>query len=117
MCGENFQPLAPSHLYCSETCAGEASQDKYYRRNYGISRAEWLSLHKKQGNKCYICEGDGFLMREDHAAKLMVDHCHDTGKVRGLLCHNCNRALGLFKDSTKAIRRALEYLEGATTIP
>jgi hypothetical protein len=56
-------------------------------------------------------------MREDHTAKLMVDHCHATGKVRGLLCHNCNRALGLLKDDKSTIRRALEYLEGATTIP
>lgn len=74
-------------------------------------------MYERQNGKCQICQGDGFLMREDHQAKLMVDHCHTTGRVRGLLCHNCNRALGLFKDSPEALSRALEYLKGATTIP
>ncbi len=116
-CREEFQPNAPSHLYCSDPCAEDATQDKYYRRNYGIGRADWLSMYERQGGVCFVCRGEGFLMREDHTAKLMVDHCHATGKVRGLLCHNCNRALGLLKDDKSAIRRALEYLEGATTIP
>jgi hypothetical protein len=43
--------------------------------------------------------------------KLAVDHCHDTGKVRRLLCHNCNRALGLFKDNSDILRKAADYVE------
>jgi hypothetical protein len=93
-----------------------AGQDRYYRRCYGIDADEWEYMFAKQNGVCFICETEGFVMKEEHKAKLMVDHCHVTGKVRGLLCHNCNRALGLLKDSIKAFQRALDYLEGATTI-
>lgn len=49
--------------------------------------------------------------------KLNVDHDHKTRNVRGLLCHNCNRALGLLKDNINSLKSAISYLEGATTIP
>ncbi len=55
-------------------------------------------------------------MADHHEAKLMVDHDHTTGEVRGLLCHNCNRAIGLLREDPERLRRAIEYLEGATTI-
>lgn len=74
-------------------------------------------LHEKQNNKCAVCDGEGFKMAEHHKSKLVVDHCHKSGTVRGLLCHNCNRALGLFKDKIDVLKRAIKYLEGATTIP
>ena len=48
---------------------------------------------------------------------LVVDHDHKTGKVRGLLCHNCNRALGLLKDSTEYLENCISYLKRVTTIP
>jgi hypothetical protein len=114
-CSKHFSPIAPSHLYCSQNCAVLVTQDKYYQRNYGISREEWLAMYEAQNRVCYICQTEGFVMREGHQAKLMVDHCHETGKVRGLLCHNCNRALGLLKDDIECLKRALIYLEGATT--
>lgn len=54
-------------------------------------------------------------MSSNHKMKLVVDHCHATGHVRGLLCHNCNRALGLLKDSEQALQRALKYLQAKPT--
>jgi len=66
---------------------------------------------------CRICGSEGFVISRNGKAKLAVDHNHLTGEVRGLLCHNCNRALGLFGDNPDIIRKAVEYLEGATTIP
>lgn len=50
-------------------------------------------------------------MANHHKMKLVVDHCHVTGKVRGLLCHNCNRALGLLKDSVDNLSKAIDYLK------
>tara|TARA_R110000796_G_scaffold231424_1_gene349321 strand:- start:349 stop:618 length:270 start_codon:yes stop_codon:yes gene_type:complete len=73
-------------------------------------------MNEEQNFLCKICEGKGFVMKDHHKLLLVVDHCHATGKVRGLLCHNCNRALGLLKDSAAVLDRAKDYLEGATTI-
>lgn len=115
-CGEVFEPQAPSQLYCSIPCSEKAQRDAYYKRVYGITTDEWERMYNAQGGVCYICKEEGFLMDEKHEAKLMVDHDHETGAVRGLLCHNCNRALGLLKDDKERLRRAIEYLEGATTI-
>lgn len=115
-CGTMFSPNAPSHLYCSQICADDAQADIYYRKYYGITLDDYMRMLKQQDGKCAICRGPGFLMRQSHKELLMVDHSHDTGQVRGLLCHNCNRALGLLHDSTDNLMRAIEYLEGATTI-
>ena len=111
-----FEPLAPSHLTCSQECADRLATNRYLLRNYNITLAEYEQMSAAQGHKCYICQGEGFLMASWHKVKLVVDHCHTTGKVRGLLCHNCNRALGLFQDSPESLKRALDYLEGAPRI-
>lgn len=102
---------------CSTACAEAAQRERYYRRNYGIGVREWQAMFEAQGGRCAICRGEGFLMRAHHEATLMVDHDHNTGAVRGLLCHNCNRALGLLQDSALIVREAATYLERATTIP
>lgn len=116
-CGTTFDPLAPSHLYCSDTCSTAAQTEKYLKKTYGISWEEYILMHHLQNGVCKICGGKGFKMQETHQVLLVVDHCHESGKVRGLLCHNCNRGLGLFQDSIDYLLKAAEYLEGATTIP
>ena len=109
-CGCSFSPMGPSHKYCGEECKSSANSDKYYRKQYGISLHRVEELYKFQGGKCAICEGTGFKMREDLRSNLHLDHCHITGEVRGLLCPNCNRALGLLGDSVDNMRRAIEYV-------
>ena len=117
MCGKNFSPSAPSHLHCSQECADRSLSNRYLIRTYRITLGEYEDMLEEQGHRCKICNSEGFVMDPDrHKAKLAVDHCHDTGVVRGLLCHNCNRALGLFQDSKEALLSAVKYLEGATTI-
>jgi NAD+--asparagine ADP-ribosyltransferase len=78
------------------------------KRNYGISLDDYNNLLLKQNNKCVICQIDANSL----AYKLAVDHNHLTKKVRGLLCHNCNRALGGLKvdSNPENIIRALNYL-------
>jgi hypothetical protein len=109
-CGTSFSPRAPSEFYCSEPCRHEASTDRYLERTYGIDYAEYTRMLEEQGGRCAICRGEGFTMKESHSLKLVVDHCHSSGAVRGLLCHNCNRSLGLFKDNPATIRKAIDYL-------
>lgn len=120
-CGKIFQPEAPSHLYCSAECKKAGEENAYYMRNYGIPRHVVKSMLEEQEHLCAICGGEGFVMANCGTYKLVVDHCHATGTVRQMLCHNCNRALGLLQDDPERIRRAATYIEvhreGATTIP
>lgn len=116
-CNEVFSPIAPSHMFCSDSCKDFSYSDNYYKNNYGVSYQEVLDLLEKQNHLCAICNTKGFKMHEGIKYNLVVDHCHESGSLRGLLCNNCNRGLGLFKDSKVNLRRAIEYLEGATTIP
>lgn len=72
---------------------------------YGISAEEYLDLAEKQENLCSIC-GDPAGSRA-----LSVDHDHNTGEVRALLCTGCNLGLGWFKDNIEVMKKAINYLE------
>jgi hypothetical protein len=72
------------------------------RQRYGLEEEEYNKMLDKSNGKCEICG--------EHV-KLVVDHNHTTGKVRGLLCHSCNAAIGLFKENKDSIRNSIEYLE------
>lgn len=116
-CSKLFRPQAPSHLYCSQKCNDRAYSRAYLRRTYKIELEDFEQMMANQNELCAICHEVGFKMALTAKNLLVVDHCHTTGKVRGLLCHNCNRGLGLFKDKIDRLNRAVGYLEGATTIP
>jgi len=79
-------------------------------RHYGISLEEFKALKEAQGGVCAICKGPP----KGRGAKnkdFTVDHDHDTGKVRGLLCGHCNRGIGMFLDDPQRLRAAAAYLE------
>ena len=117
-CGSWFAPEAPSQFYCCDLCSNRGLVSAYLKRNYNITLSDYEDMLANQNNVCAICGSDGFIMdATKHKVKLVVDHDHKTGTVRGLLCHNCNRALGLFKDSPGTLQTAIDYLEGVTTIP
>lgn len=83
------------------------------RSEYGISLADYDALLEKQGGVCAICKRPQRNIRQinNHLiAQLSVDHNHATGKNRGLLCSDCNLALGGFQESPKILQSALEYL-------
>lgn len=68
-------------------------------------------MKDNQVGRCAICEK---LLSQD-TKHIHVDHCHKTNKVRGLLCSNCNKGLGFFKDNTNSLARAILYLQGKLT--
>jgi hypothetical protein len=110
-CGSLFKPQAPSHLYCSQDCKDNGWSNNYLSRAYSISHKDYENLEEKQEGKCAICGSEGFIINKYGFKKIVVDHDHETGKVRGLLCHNCNRGLGLFQDSSDFLRKAANYLD------
>ena len=114
-CGILFTPKAPSEHTCSEYCRKYRHIEAYYKRVYHMTIEEYLDTAEKHNFVCAICGKENFPMGINHTGLLVVDHDHTTGKVRGLLCHNCNRALGLLQDSSQNLHKALSYLEGATT--
>lgn len=83
-------------------------------RRFNITLDHYNELAKSQQNKCAICNTEPSV-RIDKAGRkinrLCVDHNHQTGKIRGLLCRDCNSALGLFKENKEALYKAVDYLE------
>lgn len=77
-----------------------------FKFRYGITPEEYELMHKKQKGLCSIC-----LEHESKfKMKLAVDHCHKTGKIRSLLCSNCNTALGLIKENHLTMQRTISYI-------
>lgn len=105
-----FTPDSPCRMYCSEECSRNGLRNAYLKRNYSISIEDYNEMLLLQEDRCKICYGEGFTMADHHKIKLVVDHCHETGTIRGLLCHNCNRALGLLQEDSEVIKNALDYV-------
>lgn len=87
-----------------------ANRDKVLANNrkylYGLTEQEYQALHVAQAGKCAICG----VPESELKRGLHVDHCHTTGRVRGLLCDRCNVALGMFGDDAARMQRAALYL-------
>jgi hypothetical protein len=82
---------------------------KYWlKTKYNLTLEEYNDKLLEQKHQCAICFADEINVFK---GLLFVDHCHTTGKVRGLLCHHCNTALGKFKDSEQILNNAINYLE------
>ena len=71
-------------------------------KRYGLTREELAAL----GNNCHLCGVSG------DERRMCVDHCHETGRVRGMLCGRCNTALGVLGDNVAGLLRAVNYLRG-----
>lgn len=87
----------------------DKAKDTRFKKKYNISLEDWDHMFEVQGGRCAICKTH----QADLEKSLCVDHDHDTGEVRGLLCHTCNRALGLLKDRKDILLAAVEYLDEA----
>ncbi|MBW8797723.1 MAG: endonuclease VII domain-containing protein [Streptomyces sp.] len=86
-----------------QACRAAAQPAQCLRRRYGLTEAERDELIASRGGVCCICLS---------APAVHVDHCHKTGRVRGVLCFNCNSAIGLLRDDPETLNRAADYLEG-----
>jgi len=85
-------------------------RDQQLRREYGIDQNRYDQLVDEQNGRCAICREIPTPINGKRIA-LVVDHCHDTNRVRGLLCTNCNVAIGHMKDDVERLRAAISYLE------
>lgn len=90
-------------------------RDHWLRLKFGIGEEDYSRLLESQGGKCAICgstEPKGRKAgRGGEVKNFFVDHCHETGKVRGLLCNHCNRGLGLMGDNLDRLQAAVDYLK------
>ena len=82
----------------------QANRRRYLEQAYGLTPDEHAALLISQSGLCAICE-------QSDSQGLHVDHCHTTGKIRGMLCGKCNRGLGHFDDNTEFLEQALFYLK------
>lgn len=86
-----------------------SGRERFYElRQYGMNDAIYAAMLASQGGRCAICRTDTPSTRRDY---FDIDHCHRTGKIRGLLCETCNRAIGLMKDDAQRLRDAADYVE------
>lgn len=89
----------------------EYHKNAYLRKKYGVTIAWYNATHAEQNGVCAICEREETAVIKGKRISLAVDHCHDTGKVRGLLCRSCNNAIGAFGHDPDLLFAAIAYLE------
>ena len=78
------------------------AKDKRRCAKYGMKPGQYAKMLEEQGKLCKICS---------RSKRLVIDHCHATGRVRGLICYKCNYMLGCARDIPEILRKAAEYLE------
>jgi hypothetical protein len=86
-----------------QDCARIQNREQYYKQNWGISVSEFEQMRSNQDGCCGCC-----LKKYD---KLVLDHCHKTGKARQLVCNGCNSGIGYFNDSVEDLQKAIDYLK------
>lgn len=88
-------------------------RDISLRQRFGITLDQYIEMHESQGGVCDICKNPetAMIKKTGVPQNLAVDHCHGSGKIRGLLCSNCNSMLGDAKDSIPTLEAAIAYLK------
>lgn len=113
--GKSSKAKDGKHSWCKPCLAEHArtpkrktSKTKWkLKARYGITVEQYDEILENQSSRCCICG----IHNDDLSDSLCVDHDHNTGKVRGLLCRPCNLALGNMRDNPKLLHKAAEYLE------
>lgn len=89
----------------------EILRDKARETTFGVTRKEYGDLLLAQNGTCAICKQPETATRNGRVKALAVDHCHETGNIRGLLCVACNTGIGKFKDDRNLMIAAIKYLD------
>jgi hypothetical protein len=91
----------------------DIEKNGHLRRTFGIDLETYNKMLSDQNGACSICKNPetSVVKNTGKIKTLAVDHCHTTGKVRGLLCWNCNTSIGKMKDSVEILQNAIEYLK------
>lgn len=90
--------------------ARDVARDKHYQHTYDLTLSEVTALFEAQDYKCALCEGEVALRVGSKRATGHVDHCHETGRIRGILCGSCNTRVSICERVD--ITRILKYLRG-----
>ena len=89
-----------------------SQRQRNLKHRFGVDLEWYEEQFKKQNYSCAICKTKTNKTVGDRQFwNFSVDHCHDSGKIRGILCNNCNRALGLFQDNPELLKKAASYVE------
>ncbi len=89
----------------------EKRTTRYFKRTYNLTPEVYHEMHEKQGGVCAICKHPETQIRHGKVDRLVVDHNHSNGNVRGLLCAKCNQALGALQEDPTRIKALLQYVE------
>jgi hypothetical protein len=87
----------------------EYDRKRNLKRRYGVDYNEYIQLHNEQEGRCKICT-DFIYTERNSDNQAVVDHDHETGEVRGLLCRDCNTGIGMLKDDANILESAIKYL-------
>lgn len=98
-CGIVFNGVRKDQRFCATRCR---NRFHHLMNQYGMSHEDFQNLLARQNHRCGICD--------ESKHQWHIDHCHDTGNVRGVLCHQCNVLLGYARDNVDTLRRAIDYL-------
>ncbi len=115
-CGINLSATKQSsrerlNLHDGRTIEGnKLRQLKHRIAKFKLTLKDWADMYENQDGRCDICEKAETRAIHGGVCELSIDHCHKTGKIRALLCHTCNEAIGRFKDDPHLVWRGLEYL-------
>lgn len=110
---ENKKNLSRYHnKYKTSTAHRKASYRYTLKTVYGLTEDDYQKRYAQQNGSCSIClEHLTNVFDEVITKSQAIDHCHKTGIIRGLLCRQCNTALGMLKDDIESARRLVKYLE------
>lgn len=107
VCSSHFK--GRKRKYCTQTCADRAANLK---RRYGLTSVQVVDMYRDQSGRCGICDIpiDVHELGFTEHAPACIDHLHGSVHVRGLLCSECNKGLGMFKDNRNILEKAIQYL-------